>query len=362
MSRSSETSNFLLKKQDIPKLIVRLKQILQVYGPVAHKSQFRFEQILNSAQLHLDYDTTILPPKKFFIPPKQTTLTFSQPPNYEIQEMPDWEEPDWNGKRFVLFGIHSCDLGAIRFHDLIINQLFPDPYRTRRREEGIIIGLYCMTPCPESFCKSMGYLNWNDGADLMLTDLGEEYFVQVFTNAGTQLVEYATKFFTPAKKEVEKRAEELRANREKDFPDPIKNVERLPNQLEESYEGEMWERLGRRCFSCGACTLVCPTCFCFDIQDQFDLSLKQGSRIRKWDSCQLVDFALVAGGHNFRPTISSRVRFRLYHKFRIEPEQVNKIGCVGCGRCTRTCPADIEMIEILTDIQKGGNDNDESSN
>ncbi len=354
MSKSSKPSIFLLKKQDIPQLVIHLRQILQIYGPVAYKSQFRFEPILKDTQLQLDYDTTILPPKKYFIPPEETTLTFSQIPDYGIHDMLESKESDWNGKRFILFGVHSCDLGAIRFHDLIINQLYPDPYRAKRREEGIIIGLYCMTPCPESFCKSMGYLNWNDGADLMLTDLGKEYFVEVNSKAGNQLVEYAIEFFTPAKKETKTRANKLLTNREKDFPNPIEEPKELPKQLEESYEGEMWERLGRRCFSCGACTLVCPTCFCFDIQDQFDLSLKQGSRIRKWDSCQLVDFALVAGGHNFRPTISSRVRFRLYHKFRIEPEQVGKIGCVGCGRCTRTCPADIEMVEILTDIQKGG--------
>ena len=160
---------------------------------------------------------------------------------------------------------------------------------------------------------------------------------------------------SPASTEQAKLVKKTLTQRDQTFPDPVAGFQELPSQFDASYEAEMWNRLGRRCFGCGSCTMVCPTCFCFDVSDRVELNLKEGARVRKWDSCQLVDFALVAGGHNFRPTISSRVRFRIYHKFWIEPEQISQIGCVGCRRCTRACPADIDMIDLLTDIQKGGN-------
>jgi sulfhydrogenase subunit beta (sulfur reductase) len=346
-----------LKKKNLPALVDQLGKILRLYGPVTHGSKFRFDSITDGEQLRLDYDTTILPPKKYFIPQQQTTLTFSLSPEQSIQEPDDRDEPSnlWNGKRFLIFGVHSCDLNAISFLDDICNQLYPDPYRNRRRQEGVIIGLYCTTPCPDSFCKSMGSLDWNESADLMLTDLGNEYYVEVLTKTGQQIIEFAKKLFQSCSKEDESKANKILTERKKEFPNPIMNPTELPENLEASYEGEMWDRLGKRCFSCGACTMVCPTCFCFDVRDQIDLSLTKGVRIRSWDSCQLIDFALVAGGHNFRPTTTSRIRFRIYHKFRAEPEQIGKIGCVGCGRCTHTCPADIEMIEVLKDIQKGGN-------
>jgi sulfhydrogenase subunit beta (sulfur reductase) len=188
----------------------------------------------------------------------------------------------------------------------------------------------------------------------MVTDRGPHYIFDVKTEAGQKLIEYAKDLFTPGNNEPQKEINTALSELKAQLHNPISDFEKLPEHLDASYECEMWTRLGKRCFGCGSCTMVCPTCFCFDVHDEVDLNLANGARVRTWDSCQLVDFALVAGGHNFRPTIASRVRFRIYHKFRIEPDQINQIGCVGCGRCTRTCPADIDMVELLTDLQKGG--------
>jgi formate hydrogenlyase subunit 6/NADH:ubiquinone oxidoreductase subunit I len=356
MAPEKTTGPLILKKGDISPFVKKLIQILKVYGPVAKKEKFVFDEIADGAQLRLDYDTTILPPKKYFIPPKEEMVRFSLKPELKITnplEEGD-DEPLWNGKRFVVFGVHSCDLGAIKFHDDILTQIYPDPYRSHRRKEGIIIGLHCLAPCNDSFCKSAGTLNSTACADLMLTEFDDAFYVDILTETGQLVVEHCKSLFSSATKKQTKSVNQTLKDREQNFPDNIKEFEKLPGQLEANYEGEMWSRLGNRCFGCGACTMVCPTCFCFDVKDRVELDLNQGSRVRKWDSCQLVDFALVAGGHNFRPTIPSRVRFRIYHKFWIEPDQINQIGCVGCGRCTHTCPADIEMIELLNDIQKGG--------
>jgi len=362
MSNSSNPlTAYLLDKRDIPALVALLSKELEVYGPVAHGPTFRFEAIEDPTQLRLDYDTTILPPKKYFIPPVQKVLSFSLSPSLQIRDAAAeagkdgqlGEEHQWHGKRFILFGVHPCDLAAITFNDKIHSRVYPDPYRERRRRESIIVGLHCLEPCPDSFCRSMGTLNWEEGADLMLTELDGAYLVQVRSEAGRMVTEAAGRLIQPASSGDLERARRLLEEREKRFPDPLGDPSELPECLESCYESRMWDRLGRRCFGCGSCTMVCPTCFCFDVQDRVDLSLDGGVRLRRWDSCQLVDFALVAGGHNFRPTIASRIRFRIYHKFRAEPEQVGQIGCVGCGRCTRACPADIDMVEVLKDIKEG---------
>ncbi|MHA2405624.1 MAG: 4Fe-4S dicluster domain-containing protein [Candidatus Hermodarchaeia archaeon] len=356
MPNPRKTVGYLLKKSNLSALVRKLTQVLTVYGPVATKSQFKFDRIENGEPLRLDYDTTILPPKKYFFPPKQEMLTFSRSPKLEINDAlsSDSGQHDWNGKNFLVFGVHSCDLAAISFHDDILTQIYPDPYRAKRREEGIILGLNCMTPCEDSFCLSAGALNSTDCADIMITPLEDAYFFEVLTEVGVKLIDYTQEFFTKAKSKQVTEINRGLKERETQFPNPLHDFNKLPSQLDATYEGEMWIRYGRRCFGCGSCTMVCPTCFCFDVYDEVDLNLNDGARVRTWDSCQLVDFALVAGGHNFRPTVPSRVRFRIYHKFRAEPDQINQIGCVGCGRCTRTCPADIDMIELLADIKKGG--------
>ena len=356
MAPKKKTGPLLLKKEEIPSFISKLTQILTVYGPVAKKAQFVFDTITDGAQLRLDYDTTILPPKKYFIPPEEEIVRFSLKPELEIKNPLDEKSTEslWNGKRFIVFGVHSCDLAAIKFHDHILTQVYLDPYRAHRRDEGIIIGINCLTPCKDGFCKSAGSLNTTEPADLMLTELDDSYYVEALTTIGNELVGYCKTLFSHASQQQSKQIKKTLTNRAESFPDPLEEFQKLPEKLEASYEGEMWNRLGHRCFGCGACTMVCPTCFCFDVKDHVELDTTKGSRVRKWDSCQLVDFALVAGGHNFRPTITSRVRYRIYHKFWIEPEQINQIGCVGCGRCTHTCPADIDMIELLSEIEKGG--------
>jgi sulfhydrogenase subunit beta (sulfur reductase) len=357
MPQPKKKMSYFLKKSDLPTLVKKLSEILTVYGPVATKSQFKFDQISKWEELRLDYDTTILPPKKYFFPPRQETLSFIRSPKLEIQDVlaSEAEHGKWNGKSFLVIGVHSCDLAAIRFHDEILTQIYSDPFRAQRRARGIIIGLNCLKPCEDSFCVSAGTLNSSDSADIMMTPLKDGYAFDIKTDVGQKLIDYTKDLVTKAKPEQVNEAKAVLKAREKLFPNPLQDFETLPQLFDASYEGEMWTRYGRRCFGCGSCTLVCPTCFCFDVHDEVDLNLKQGKRIRTWDSCQLVDFALVAGGHNFRPTVASRVRFRLYHKFRVEPDQINQIGCVGCGRCTRTCPADIDMVTLLTDIQKGGN-------
>jgi ferredoxin len=38
------------------------------------------------------------------------------------------------------------------------------------------------------------------------------------------------------------------------------------------------------------------------------------------------------------------------HKFSYQPQQLELVGCVGCGRCSRACPADMNLKEQLQDI------------
>ena len=133
MPPKKKAAALILKKKDIPKLIQQLTQVLTVYGPVANQSQFKFGTITDGTQLRLDYDTTILPPKKYFIPPTEDMVTFSQSPTLTVRDTLEQSDTEslWNGKRFLVFGVHSCDLAAIKFHDIILTQIYPDPYPLR---------------------------------------------------------------------------------------------------------------------------------------------------------------------------------------------------------------------------------------
>jgi heterodisulfide reductase subunit C len=126
----------------------------------------------------------------------------------------------------------------------------------------------------------------------------------------------------------------------------------LPKLLEKAYHHPIWEEKAELCYSCGSCNQVCPTCYCFDVQDEVNWDLKTGCRYRAWDGCLLQNFATVAGDHNFRKKRADRFRHRLYRKGKYVPSKIGgQIACVGCGRCVSACTSHIaNPVDIYNTI------------
>ncbi len=101
----------------------------------------------------------------------------------------------------------------------------------------------------------------------------------------------------------------------------------------------------------GSCVLVCPTCYCFDVMDNPDLSLKTGERGRTWDGCLLEDFAKISSGENFRNTKAARYRHRYFKKGKYLFDRFGFVSCVGCGRCSSNCLPDIaNPVNLFNDM------------
>jgi sulfite reductase subunit B len=138
----------------------------------------------------------------------------------------------------------------------------------------------------------------------------------------------------------------------------IKEVDKWAKLLSANYENSIWDKKSGKCMECGSCTMVCPTCYCYDVQDNVSLNLEEGERIRTWDGCLLHDFTAVAGGEVFRDDISERYRHRFYRKGNYLPARYGFIACVGCGRCAIACLPDIaDPCDLINDLLTvGGED------
>ena len=146
------------------------------------REQFAFGPLTDPDQLRLDYNTTILPPKKHLLPQEETLFTFR---TADLSATPVLD-----ARPQVIFGVHTCDIHAMKLLDAVFATGQPDEHYLRRRESTLIIGIECLKPCDEhSFCKSMNTLTANDGFDLHLTDLGDVYAVEVGTEAGEKLLQ-----------------------------------------------------------------------------------------------------------------------------------------------------------------------------
>lgn len=303
------------------------------------REQFAFGQIADPDQLRLDYNTTILPPKKHLLPQEEVLFTF------RTEDLA--ATPVLTARPQVIFGVHTCDIHAMKLLDAVFAEGQPDEHYLRRRQSTLIVGIECLKPCDEhSFCKSMNTLTASDGFDLHLTDMGDVYAVEVGTPAGEKLLqEYCQS--CEATEDAVARLNQVLSEKWPRFPYRLDfDGAELPALMALSYKDPLWDELGARCLACGSCNLVCPTCYCFNVCDQVSLDGKTGERVRLWDSCQLDEFARVATGENFRHKRSQRQRHRFFRKGKYIPDMHSELGCVGCGRCARACLVDITPVGV----------------
>lgn len=332
---------FVFSKDDFERFFFLLSGFGKVHAPVRVSDQsFAYKPVSDYRHIAMDALRTILPPKKFFYPQQETLFEYS---GKEIKDVLPSPAP------IVLFGVHPCDLAGLKILDTIFTAAPGDAHYSARRATCLIVGLGCM-PDEHCFCQSMGTDKVEGGYDLFLTDIGEKFFVQVQTPLGMQLVEQADFL-----KEVDRDDVQAYQNfwnvRAKSFKIGFDDSN-LHATMDMAWDDPVWEELGNRCLSCGNCVPVCPTCYCFDVVDISSLDGESGERRREWDACQFVGFAKVAGGHNFRPGPVDRLKFWYRHKLHGFDDPYGFKTCVGCGRCTVSCPSGIDdIVGVVLRIQ-----------
>jgi len=336
----------VIDKKDMASLVRSIMQEREVVGPVAKDGKFVFGPITDYSQLRLDYNITLLPAKQYFLPQEETIL------KYKLGEAIS-SEPVIEARPRVIMGVHPCDINANWLLDLAFSTDNLDTNYMEKRKKAIVIGLDCNQPCDEhSFCKSMGSLAVEGGYDLFLTGIGDAYVVEYGSPMGMELLARHKGAREATSGDMARFGAVQDAKWPKFTYKLEMNVGDLPSLLAIAYDNPLWEELGQKCLACGACTLVCPTCYCFDVQDRLALNLKEGQRVRLWDSCQLPDFATVAGGENFRKARANRQRHRFFRKGKYLTEMFGKVGCVGCGRCVRSCLVHIDPVEVYNTLRR----------
>ncbi|MFC2145998.1 4Fe-4S dicluster domain-containing protein [Acidobacteriota bacterium] len=311
-------------------------------GVVKKGSHYVFAPLNSASELCLDYNVTLLPPKKYFLPPKEVLLKFTpkDPGSYAAVN---------SCEPITIVGIHYYDLAAIYLMDKAFSEGERDENYMKKRENSLLIGIYPTHHFKYRFSRSITKTQYRKAADLMLVHIGDYFVVEVLTEKGKKYLEGANTVENDYSASEIEEAKNLIKDDQK-IPIP---VELIPNYLEKNYDHPAWEHFAEKCFSCGSCILVCPTCYCFDVKEEVELSLTEGSRTRVWDGCMLEDFATVADGHNFRKEKSSRLRHRIFRKGKYLLEKYGYFGCVGCGRCADACASDIAgPVKLLTYMEE----------
>lgn len=334
-----------LAKAELERFIGLLGEFGEVHAPVARDGGFAFARLTNWREVRLDYTRTLLPPKKYVLPPLERLFHFDAEDGYTAAT-------EQLQQRLVLFGVHPCDVYGLNILDEVFEGRYPDPYFRARRSAMAVVGVDCI-PDSFCFCRSMRADFVDHGFDLFLYDIGDDYLVLVGTALGDDMVLAGRDLFravAPGDIDEYKRRSSAK---ERAFQLSVE-IRDLPEIFELEYESELWKDLGERCLSCGSCTVVCPTCYCYDVRDQVELGSATcaGARERCWDSCVFHTHALVAGGENFREQRADRIKFRFYHKQRGFVAEYGRPSCVGCGRCIPACPVGINIVEVVERLRE----------
>ena len=334
--------NYVISREQIIKMVEPALKSHRVFAPKPRRQYFTFEEIKEKSGLKniaLEYDITILPPKKIFFPANEILFTLK---NQKINE----PKP---AKPALILGVHPADIyGLLQLGEIMANPK-PDYYYLKRKEKSIIIGV-SQNRHDHDFSKRWGILSGHLPPifDIFLDKMPDGgYLATVGSPAGKKLIRKIK-----LKKAGEKLVAQIKAGHiaEQEPDGQAYDQDTIKKAVIASQDGKIWEELEKICLGCGICTYVCPLCYCFDVEDKTDYSTGECTRCRNWDACTLPTFAEIAGGKNFRPALKNRYFNWYFHKFVRGLEEYGQAQCVGCGRCSKFCPAGINVENVLDRI------------
>ncbi|MGD0278289.1 MAG: 4Fe-4S dicluster domain-containing protein [Smithella sp.] len=339
----------MLKKISINK-ISELTAVLMEKGtllaPVKEAAGFNFREISDARQVDLHFHNTIISPKSAFFPQIEDFVNY-QTGKSILEAVP----APLNLKPVFLFGVRPCDVKSFEIMDIhFCGTGAIDPYWQKRREATTIFGFAFdlnETANPVEFYHTLGIGAADpEGSDIfMVTKDNDLLFKSITTKGKKLLAELIT--LTEALAGDRKYFDDYIA-RGHDYKTRFASVEAeaIAGEFESIFDNtEFWKNVSNACLSCGVCTFVCPTCYCFDICDE--TLFGSGTRRRIWDACMFTDFTLEASGHNPRTNVYQRLRQKVCHKYSFSIRKYGVISCVGCGRCTRYCPVSIDIFSIV---------------
>jgi len=323
----------------------RLQASNRLIGPVKDDHFYSFKVLDRGEILDLTMSNTRLSPKSIVYPQSEVMFEYSLDEGRKDCHLMKEAQTDYSSR--VVVGIRPCDAKAF----LLVQRNFDtpeykDPYWIRSYESTTFVGMACNNPCSTCFCSSAGSGPFHEeGLDILLVDAGDYYWAKIVTSKGERILKDSGCMKETGAEAADREIESLKEKAEAGIIARIRTERLKEKTTTDLFDAPFWEDFAFACINCGTCTYVCPTCWCFDIQDE--VRGTSGVRMRNWDSCMYPLFTHHGSGHNPRDTKTQRLRQRFMHKLKYYVDKYSDgIQCVGCGRCISLCPVNIDIRKV----------------
>jgi len=321
----------------------------ETYAPVEAFGKYDYKRISKLSEC--DPDSPIpatMSVKPLFFPKSAKIMKYEE--NSGGTTISETNEDPLAGKRVIL-GVKHCDARGLQVLDKVYSWDYIDTDYKTRRENTVIVSVRCDKAEPTCFCTSLDYdVENSDAHDVRIvkSDNGKVY-IQAVTEKGESFLKANSDKLKAAGNDA---TNDVQAHYKK-FESSFKlkmNYKEINEKLQKQFDSPGFEEVSRNCVGCNTCAFICPTCHCFKITDE---KIKdEGIRYKSYDSCNNGYFTLMAGGHNPRPVKYRRWRQRAMHKFVYYKERFDVNLCVGCGHCAISCPVNISIFDVVTQLAK----------
>lgn len=331
-------NKFVIKKNELKKVFQNIiKNNIKLVAPVEVDNYFFLQDVSNIDDIAFDYFNVVKPIKEHIFPIREVLFKLDQT-GYASDTLPET-------KQQVIFGVRPCDTHSLLILDKPFTEdKYIDLYYKERRSKTTLITSACIQPENTCLCTSFpdsGPFS-SKGSDVFCLQLDQDNFViEILSEKGEKLFNNVTFDKIEITDQHNDKIKNLKENSEKKITKKLT----IPQNMEKFFETDVWEKESNSCITCGICRYLSPTCYCFNITDEFD------QRIRYWISCSFKNYTKMTSGEISREKKSARFKHWYYHKFCYHKQNFGEHLCVGCGRCIKYCPVKIDFTEVFSKLK-----------
>lgn len=321
--------NISMKEAEIKKFLIALQEAFFLFAPQKQGEILKVKEVKNIAEINWSGQIPFNSFKFLFFPFQEKLFGFS---GGRLKEIAGQYPP------VAAVNINVLDLKALTLYNEVFTN---DVYYQRRRQKMFLIGYSADWPADYKKYKIFSSIQEEKILEHLVFDVffikqkNKQFKVYSGSEKGQALLEklglkeYQHLAFAGATAES----------------GPEAHLLALKKKVENSQGKKIWNELDKICLACGKCSMICPTCFCFNLFDRHNP--ENLVRERLTTTCFYPDFSLIAGGHQPLKTVKDKIYFWYVHKFVRIPKEYGLPGCVGCGRCSQVCPVGIKIKEVI---------------
>jgi sulfhydrogenase subunit beta (sulfur reductase) len=340
-------STFVTDKTGLLKFYETVITKNETYAPVEKFGKFDFRRVKTLAECNPDSPIEkTMSAKPLFFPRSAKIMKYTA--TSAGTDVSETEEDPLTGKKVIL-GVKHCDARSLQVLDHVYKWDYIDTDYEKRRENTVVISTRCDKAGTHCFCTSLDYDVENmDAFDVLIVN-GQDG--KIYIRAKSEKGEAFLKDQGLSAVSSQQSAEDEMKKQYNSFEGSFRlkmNYKEVNEKMQGMFDSPEFENVAKNCVSCNTCAFICPTCHCFKVSDE---KLRDtGLRYKSYDSCNNVYFTLMAGGHNPRNVKYRRWRQRSMHKFVYYKERFGVNLCVGCGKCTISCPVNISIFEVVNQV------------